>query len=77
MRHGLTSRGRAREHSDDSELLPAWSVPKQQLQEEQEVQVPRELEEQPWRRMAEADTCKCNRVEGKARKRQAKLNKGQ
>jgi len=29
-------------------------------------------EEQPWQRMAGMDTCRCNQVEGTARKRQAK-----
>jgi hypothetical protein len=45
MRHESTSRGRAHEHSGNSELLPAWSVSKKErLQEEQVLQEP---EEQP------------------------------
>jgi hypothetical protein len=65
-----TDFSRTRSWTSDGSVIPlAWSVKREQLQEQQV----RQLEEQPWRQMAEVATCKCNQAEGKAHKQQAKL----
>jgi hypothetical protein len=69
MQREPTFHVRARGRSDGNDSLLAWSVKREQLQEEQVQQ----LEQQPWQRMAEVATCKCNQVEDKAHKQQAKL----
>jgi hypothetical protein len=66
-----TFHARAHGRSDGGDTPLVWSeLKKKQLQElvEQRAQ-----EEQPWLRMSEVDTCKCNQVEDKAHKQQAEV----